>query len=193
MRVSAYILAGFTICAGLPIWAECESGLRLLRGGDTYSNADYSFHVTLPNDVEACATLPPSPDHGLRVVLRDKASLIWIDASYNSLGYRSSAAAADAALYSVLSSNVLIRKTSVPARLDGAAATRSLVRYRVSATGSEMVDERIVVLRGAHLPEDTGVLYTVGLTAPPSTYPQLARRLAAMLRGFSFEKPHRAA
>lgn len=155
--------------------STCEKqGMRDLKGGETYRNVDYGYALVTPRGVAVCETRSPNPNHGF-VVLVGPGATVWVDASYNSLGYRTGDEALRDYIRTVRSEHEIVRETVAAASLGSLPACKGQVRYR-GRDGVEMVQEwRMAVKRDAVRSEDEGVLFVIGAKTPAANYAEVER------------------
>jgi hypothetical protein len=154
-------------------WEEGDQETCPARG--RYVNA-YGFSVTLPDGLKGCPNSPVGmSDHGVEIPLDpQRQRVIDVFASYNVLLHETVAEAVTDDLDSFrenaeLTAVKLVSRTSF--RLGGLAAERLVLRYRVKATGMEMISDSSSALRSViKASAEPSHAYRVSLTTPANRY-----------------------
>jgi hypothetical protein len=168
---------------------ETDSELQWVR---RFANCDYGFFVLLPDGYVAHSNLPPSPIHGFLISLPDTSTtkpastdnerLVWVNAEYNSLEWKSLNEAADYAVDLMAKGKsgfkVADRK---PAQLNGHAAAKVKAEY--DTPNGRVVEEEIITLR-------SGIIYEIGLRTIAANYESDKRKFIQIVNGFRFWRIH---
>lgn len=154
---------------------------RVVPGGSTYSNTDYHFTIVVPADATGCAPHTPLPNHGLRIAVPISSARIWVDASYNTIGYRNARAALNGDVADLKSNYEVEKVTIARASLGGMMAWRAVVQIS-RADGRRLIDERVVAMK----PDSTGdgILYTVGFRTNTEDHGRVRSYVDAIMRSF---------
>ena len=165
-----------------------------------YSNYDYAFSVSVPQGLVGCRDSPPLPNHGFGISLIEKScdwmnrtkddiypkAYIYIDASYNSLEWKSF----DEAIESNISylknregiSNVKLVQR-IPTRLSRLPASLSTIHYK--SFGEEMVEDILFAFRNE---KSTVIVYTICLTVPATQYDEQRKFLVKMQKTWRLQQ-----
>lgn len=173
--------------------ADSEEEEAVFEG--CYENRVYGYSVEIPEGMVGLGATPPAPQHGFGIDLDNPRSTEWmrgpefpksyvyVDGSYNSLGWRRP----DDALNSNLDflrekgKNVRIRER-VEMRLGGLRAVRVIATYEED--GEEVVNDEVVAFDDE---ADPSIVYTLSLSTPRSKYLRDRPVLKALAEGWCLQ------
>lgn len=136
-----------------------------------YANPNYLYSVVLPEGLHAISDAPPSPNHGIRIILSDNGDdYIIVDGSYNSAYYLSPSDYIDR-LYLLTLTKRGAKITNVKRHscvLGGLPGRRVSFKYILSGDRKWAVIDIAVAFR--KLPHDTEMIYSLTLSSSPAMY-----------------------
>ncbi len=157
--------------------------------GDRYENAEYAFSCAIPEGYARAKTDPAAPDHGYRLNLAaDGHSVLWVDGSYNALGWQSTDDVVAANLEFLKDDGAtgirLARRE--PLKLDTVEGVDLTVDYE-SSTGLPSVLRVVVAIRQAASGDAPQIVYTLGLQTSKERYATESAVLETVVRSFTVQ------
>lgn len=154
-----------------------------------YSNYVYAYSVEIPRGLVGYSDPDPLPKHGIGITLSKQSnSYLWVDGSYNALFLESLDAAADQHLEWLADEGTdieMLRREKT--RLGKLPAMRLAARYKSLATGEMWVQDLVVAFR-PYEDDERGIIYTLGLVAPESSYQEDVAVLQMVAAGWRMKR-----
>lgn len=141
--------------------ASPQSVRRTYR--ESYTNPAYGYAVRIPPGLVGQGSAPGASSHGFAIYLEPTGgSYVYVDASYNTLGYSSASDAVKDYVRQLISRQyhhlkVVSKKHSNLCELNGYEVT---LEYG-DVSNERTIEERIIALTSSS--EQTGICYTLGL------------------------------
>ncbi|HEX8720391.1 MAG TPA: hypothetical protein VF736_07105 [Pyrinomonadaceae bacterium] len=165
--------------------------------GGEYENYAYGYCVEIPAGMVGLGSKPPAPQHGFGIDLDHPHSTAWIrgaefpksyvyvDGSYNSLGWGRLDDAVDSNLDFIRGRGRNVRlQRRAETLLGGLTALRVVARYEQD--GVEMVGDEVVAFR-TERDGGASVVYTLALSTPLSKYERDRPVLEALMKGWCLQ------
>ena len=138
-----------------------------------YINNNYSYMLTIPEELRAMQAPPPAPDHGFVARIKtDPAATLEVSAEWNDddTFTEPKAVKRELAYLKSRATNLEILKRTTT-RLDKRTATRYVAQYRDTATGQLMIEDKVVSVRKDCAGENVqSIVYVISLQTPAASY-----------------------
>lgn len=175
----------------LPVWAESSSERNDHNCSvRSYSNGNYLYSIAIPEGLRCCIDPPPSPSHGCGLLLPGAAgTYLWVDGSYNSLGFESAENALNFTVGGHLKpGTTLTVLRHEPATLGDFEAVRLTLRITKQGEAKATIEDLVMAVE-----EREGgrgeVVYTVGLECPEADYPVHEAVFSGIVASWKAEMP----
>lgn len=157
-----------------------------------YENRQYGYIVTIPEGTRGYKPKPPAPNHGFFIPLaEDETSKIEIDASYNTLEYKSiRAAGTGESDWFIERCGADWQSESDPATLGRLEAIHTQVKCKGKGSGRNLVLDSVVAIRQTTADYITAVIYSVTLisTSNAKKHTDDLRVFEQVLRSFQLSE-----
>ncbi len=189
VRLAAATLLLFLAALSLSADSKCEETTSTtLVAGKIYSNADYGYSLVIPNSAVGCESSPPSPNHGLKIVPGNSSAALWVDGSYNAAEYKSAHEALAKDIDYIRSDHPTARVIKIrfaKATIGHLPAWEAIVTLR-DGTAQQIKEMRVVAIRPDSNGIETGIVYTIGLTASATNFASAKSYADKLLDGIVF-------
>lgn len=149
--------------------------------------AGYAYQATVPSGLTGHTDAPPAPNHGFATAL-DSASgnRIWVDGSYNILGYPTARAAAENSVGWIRTKAETIEGAKfVSLTLAGLQAAEVFVRY--PKRSAVRVYRSVAAIRQSRASGATGIVYEIALDTSTEQLAKDRRVFEAVVRSFRLD------
>lgn len=153
-----------------------EDDPTLVRLEGRYINDAWGYTIEIPRGLVAKSSPPNHPQHGFGILLsRRPKGYIWVNASPNTLEWKSLRQAADAHISWIKEGSANILKIErYRTNLNGFPALRLIVRYECPTR--TMIDEYFIAI------DSRQIVYTIALSADAEKYSSYKKILAKIAR-----------
>jgi hypothetical protein len=158
-----------------------------------YENNQYGYTVIIPEGFRGYKPRPPAPVHGFFIPLtEDPSSKIDVDASYNTLEYKSGReAAVGETAWFFERCGADWRTVSGPMVLGPLPAIHTEITCKAQGSSDNLVLENVVAIRQATPDYILAVVYSVNLISAEKRLPQDRRVYEQILRSFQLSEGKR--
>jgi hypothetical protein len=170
-----------------PMYAQTNAPYVSEPGKDqtwkgNYVNYQHGFSVVIPKGLIGLGPAPPTPQHGIKIIISEPAAHIFVDAYKSAIDYPSLTAAVDSDLEETRKNarglEVIDRHRE---QLGPLEAIRVKFRRKDATSEVMFIEEKVTAIRNSRHPED-GILYTVALVTSEPRYESDRRLFEAVLR-----------